>query len=68
MTTSSRRQRRPPKRSPQQRRQGRPAAAAEVVDYSRDYADVRRDLRRIAVWSILLFGLMFAVYFIMFSV
>ncbi len=39
-------------------------AAAEVVDYSRDYAFVRRDLKRIAFWSILLLVGMIVVSFV----
>lgn len=56
MTTSSRRQRRRSARSPQQRRQQERAriVAGEPVDYSQDYAYVRHDLRRIALWSTLL--------------
>ena len=37
--------------------------APEPVDYSADYAAVRVDLRRIAIWTALLFVAMFALYF-----
>jgi hypothetical protein len=66
MTTSSpRRQRRRPARSQQrqQRQQGRAAAQRHQTDYAQDYAFVRRDMRRIAIWSILLFAGMFGAYF-----
>jgi hypothetical protein len=49
----------------QQRRTGRVAMKPpEPVDYSLDYAYVRRDLRRITLWGLLLFAGMFAVYFV----
>jgi hypothetical protein len=38
-------------------------AAPEPVDYSADYAAVRVDLRWIAIWTVLLFIAMFALYF-----
>jgi hypothetical protein len=38
-------------------------AAPEPVDYTADYADARTDLRWIAIWSGLLFLVMFALYF-----
>jgi hypothetical protein len=34
--------------------------APEPIDYSKEYADVRRDLRWIALWSVLLFAGMIA--------
>ena len=37
--------------------------APEPVDYSKEYADVRRDLRWIALWSVLLFAGMIALKF-----
>ena len=37
--------------------------APEPVDYSADYAAVRVDLRWIAIWTVLLFIAMFALYF-----
>jgi hypothetical protein len=53
--------------------EGRPAArttrrvlsrpAPEPVDYSKEYAAVRRDLRWILVWTVLLFGAMVALKF-----
>jgi hypothetical protein len=53
--------------------EGRPAArttrrvlsrpAPEPVDYSKDYAAVRRDLRWIAIWTVLLFVAMVALKF-----
>jgi hypothetical protein len=50
-------------------RQARPArrvisrAAPEPVDYSKDYNAVRRDLRWIALWTVLLFAAMIALKF-----
>lgn len=38
-------------------------AAPPPVDYSDDYAFVSRDLKHIALWSMLLFVGMFGVYF-----
>ncbi len=38
-------------------------AAPAAPDYTQDYAIARRDLRRIALFSIVLFGLMLALYF-----
>lgn len=65
MTTSSRSKRRqqgqgsrPPTRRPHTSR------VPEPVDYSRDYADVRRDLLRISFWTVLLLGAMFVTYFV----
>ncbi len=56
-------------RSPQRsqlRRTGRTAMPApKPVDFSQDYAYVRRDLIRIALWSTLLFAGMIAMYFIL---
>ncbi len=37
--------------------------APEPIDYSKEYADVRRDLRWIALWSLLLFAGMIALKF-----
>jgi hypothetical protein len=65
-SSSSRRQRRRPARSQQrsQRQQGRSAAQQrQHTDYAQDYVFVRRDMRRIAIWSILLFVCMFGAYF-----
>lgn len=60
---------RSPQRSPQRsqlRRTGRTAMPAPTpVDFSQDYAYVRRDLIRIALWSTLLFAGMIAMYFIL---
>lgn len=50
------------RQQPQQRRQVR---AVEPIDYSRDYASVRHDLRRIALWATLLFVAMAALYFVL---
>ena len=44
-------------------RRMRTRAAPEPVDYTKDYRDTARDLRLIALWSILLFVGMFALYF-----
>ena len=38
-------------------------AAPAPIDYSADYAAVRVDLRWIVIWTALLFGAMFALYF-----
>jgi hypothetical protein len=43
----------------------RPPRVIEPVDYSRDYAAVRLDLRRIALWATLLFVGMAALYFVL---
>jgi hypothetical protein len=43
----------------------RAVRAVEPVDYSKDYAAVRHDLRRIALWSVLLFVGMVALYFVL---
>lgn len=64
---SSHRRRRQPARqigqkSPQQRRSDQ-RSALQQVDYSVEYAYIRLDLKRIAIWSILLFVGMFAVSF-----
>ena len=37
--------------------------APEPVDYTKDYRDVAKDLRLIAIWATLLFAAMFALYF-----
>ena len=44
-------------------RRMRTRAAPEPVDYTKDYRDTARDLRLIALWSILLCVGMFALYF-----
>jgi hypothetical protein len=41
----------------------RSRTAPEPVDYTRDYRDAARDLRLIALWSVLLFVAMFALAF-----
>jgi hypothetical protein len=38
-------------------------AAPAPIDYTADYAAVRVDLRWIAIWTVLLFIAMFALYF-----
>jgi hypothetical protein len=43
----------------------RAVRAVEPVDYSKDYASVRHDLRRIAIWALLLFVGMVALYFVL---
>jgi hypothetical protein len=50
-----------PNRSARRVRSARPAP--EPVDYSKDYANVRRDLRLIAIWASLLFIAMIALRF-----
>jgi hypothetical protein len=62
-TTRSQRRRQPARpQQPQQRRAS--ARSIEPPDYSRDYADVLRDLRMIAIIGGLLFIGMVATYFI----
>jgi hypothetical protein len=67
MSSTSRRQRRRsgrPRQQQQSRRTPRRTTATpESVDYTREYAFIRRDLNRIVIWSALLFVGMFAVYF-----
>lgn len=64
-TTTRSQRRRQPVRSPQQRRPSAAAArAAEPPDYTRDYADVRRDLVLITIISAVLFAAMIALSFI----
>lgn len=41
----------------------RTRTAPEPVDYTKDYRDVRRDLRLITIWALLMFAAMFALYF-----
>lgn len=41
----------------------RTRSAPEPVDYTKDYRDVGKDLRLIAIWSVLLFIAMFGLYF-----
>jgi hypothetical protein len=67
MSSSSRRQRRRSGRPHQQqsrRAVRRPVAKPEPVDYTQEYAFIRRDLSRIVLWSALLFAGMFVVYFV----
>jgi hypothetical protein len=48
----------------QQRPGRRPTKREEkTIDYEREYDFVRHDLRRIALWSVLLFAGMFVAYF-----
>jgi hypothetical protein len=64
-TTTRSQRRRQPVRSPQPRRPGTPAARVlEPPDYTRDYADVSRDLRLIAIISAVLFAGMIALSFV----
>lgn len=70
MPAQSSRRRRQPVRSlsqqqvrQQQQRQSE-RSALQPVDYSLDYAYVRRDLKRIVIWSALLFVGMFIVFFV----
>lgn len=64
-STSRSQRRRQPVRSTQQRRpHAPPARVVEPPDYSRDYADVRRDLRLIVIISGLLFAGMIALAFV----
>jgi hypothetical protein len=64
MTTSTRRSRRRPVRSPQRQQGRRTSREKEGIDYTQDYHYVRHDLKRIAIWSILLFACMVAAYFV----
>lgn len=41
----------------------RTRSAPEPVDYSKDYRDVGKDLRLIALWSVLLFVVMVGLFF-----
>lgn len=41
----------------------RTRSAPEPIDYTKDYRDVAKDLRLIAIWSVLLFIAMFGLYF-----
>ncbi len=66
--SSSRRTRRRPARSSQSRSQGQSSRrvagrSKEMIDFAGDYASIRHDLKRIAIWCVLLFALMFAGYF-----
>lgn len=64
-TTTRSQRRRQPVRTAQQRRAGASAAqSAEPPDYTRDYADVRRDLVLIAIISAVLFAGMVALSFV----
>ena len=64
-TTRSQR-RRQPVRSPQQRRPSPQATRhLEPPDYTRDYDDVRRDLKLITIISLVLFVGMFALSFVL---
>jgi hypothetical protein len=60
--------RRPPQRTVAARTTARRRMAARAVpekpDYSQDYADVRRDLKWIAIWSLLLMTGMVGGYFL----
>ena len=63
-TTTRTTRRRQPVRTPQPRRPGAPAGRTlDPPDYTRDYADVARDLRLIAIISVILFAGMFALSF-----
>ena len=50
-------------RPPATRRRVISRPAPEPVDYSKDYAAARIDLRRIAIWAVLLFVVMIALKF-----
>src|SRR5690349_9431544 len=50
-------------RAPRASRRVLTRPAPEPIDYSADYAAVRVDLRWIAIWTVLLFIAMFALYF-----
>lgn len=63
MPAQSRSQRRRQPVRSQQRRPVRAVPQSEPVDYALDYARVRHDLKRIALWSILLFAGMVAIAF-----
>jgi hypothetical protein len=57
------RRRQPNRQSVPQRRM--PVRSIEPVDYTKDYADVRRDLRRILLWTALMFVGMAALLFVL---
>lgn len=63
--TRAQRRRQPVRSAPAQGQPRRAPVrvAPEPVDYSRDYASVRRDLWRISIWAILLFAAMFVLFF-----
>lgn len=65
---ATRSQRRRQSERTQQRRQARAARPLAPppasVDYSQDYAAVRYDLKLIAIWSVIIFAGMFAMYFV----
>ncbi|NTU77864.1 MAG: hypothetical protein HGA45_00430 [Chloroflexales bacterium] len=64
-TTTRSQRRRQPVRGPQQRRPNAQAQRhLEPPDYTRDYADVRRDLTMIALISVLLFVGMLGLSFV----
>ncbi len=64
-TTPRTQRRRQPVRSSQPRRpSGPPQRPVAPPDYSGDYADVRRDLRLIAIISVVLFAGMIALTFV----
>jgi hypothetical protein len=55
-----------PAMAPRQARSTRRPVArpvAEPVDYTQDYFHARRDLTRIAIWSVILFAVMIAIRF-----
>jgi hypothetical protein len=68
-TTTRSQRRRQPVRSPQpqqpRRHTAHPTRVIEAPDYSRDYADVRRDLTMITIISIVLFVGMVALSFVL---
>jgi hypothetical protein len=64
-TTPRSQRRRQPVRSPQlSRRPSAPTRVIEAPDYTRDYADVRRDLTLITIISVVLFIAMVALSFV----
>lgn len=74
MSAQSRRQRRrsgagSTRSTSQQRRQQqqrtRLAAIDEPVDYTRDYTFIRHDLKRLTIWSSLLFVCMISLIFVL---
>ena len=66
-TTTRSQRRRQPVRSPQPSRRPstQPQRVIEAPDYTRDYADVRRDLTLIAIISVVLFAGMVALSFVL---
>lgn len=62
--SSRTRSRRQPNRSNTQSARRQAVRVAEPIDYTLEYASVRRDLWRITFWTVLLLVGMFVLYFV----